>query len=55
MADKTVKVKIKIIANVDLDEFTPDKEELPILLEETIEDMFHEHSGLESKDVSVSY
>ena len=43
MADKTVKVKIKIIANVDLDEFTPDKEELPILLEETIEYMFHVH------------
>ena len=55
MADKRVMVKIKIIANVDLDEFTPDKEELPILLEEIIEDMFHEHSGLESKDVSVSY
>jgi len=55
MADKTVKVKIKIIANVDLDEFTPDKEELPILLEETIEDIFHEFCGIESKDVSVSY
>ena len=55
MADKTVKVKINNADNVDLDEFTPDKEELPILLEETIEDMFHEHSGLESKDVSVSY
>ena len=36
-------------------EFTLNLDISMILLEETIEDMFHEHSGLESKDVSVSY
>ena len=34
MSTQTVKVKISIIANVDVEEFTPDREELPIMLEE---------------------
>ena len=37
MSTQTVKVKIKIIADVDVDEFTPDAEELPLVIEETIQ------------------
>lgn len=55
MSTQTVKVKISIIANVDVEEFTPDREELPIMLEEAVEDLIHEFSGIDAKDVSVSY
>tara|TARA_R100001163_G_C4873559_1_gene74241 strand:+ start:107 stop:274 length:168 start_codon:yes stop_codon:yes gene_type:complete len=55
MVTRTVKVKIKIIANVDIDEFTPDTEELPDVLEDVIEDLMHEFSGISAKDVSVTY
>ena len=55
MSTQTVKVKIKIIADVDVDEFTPDAEELPLVIEETIEDLLHEFSGINAKDVSVNY
>ena len=48
-----VKVVIKIIAKVDSTEYTPDLEELPILLEESFEDLIHEMSGIIAKDVTV--
>ena len=55
MPTQTVKVKIKIIANVDVEEFTPDAEELPLVIEEAIEDLMNEFSGITAKDVSVKY
>jgi hypothetical protein len=48
-----VKVVVKIIAKIDSSEFTPDLEELPVLLEEYIEDLIHEVSGIAVKDVTV--
>tara|TARA_X000001388_G_scaffold21549_1_gene14532 strand:+ start:518 stop:691 length:174 start_codon:yes stop_codon:yes gene_type:complete len=48
-----VKVAVKIIAKIDSSEFTPDLEELPVLLEEYIEDLIHEVSGITVKDVTV--
>ena len=37
----------------EVGEFTPDLEELPVLLEEYIEDLIHEVSGITVKDVTV--
>ena len=53
MPREEVKVTIKIIAKVDSSEFTPDLEELPILLEESFEDLIHEMTGIVAKDITV--
>ena len=53
MPREDVKVAVKIIAKIDASEFTPDLEELPVLLEEYIEDLIHEVSGITVKDVTV--
>ena len=53
MSREEVKVVIKIIAKVGSTEYTPDLEELPILLEESFEDLIHEMSGIIAKDVTV--
>ena len=53
MPREEVKVVVKIIAKIDSSEFTPDLEELPVLLEEYIEDLIHEVSGIAVEDVTV--
>ena len=53
MPREEVKVVVRIIAKIDSSEFTPDLEELPVLLEEYIEDLIDEVSGIAVKDVTV--
>tara|TARA_R100001377_G_C3194439_1_gene112027 strand:+ start:889 stop:1056 length:168 start_codon:yes stop_codon:yes gene_type:complete len=47
------KIKISVSAEVDSQEFTLDKEELPFIMEEMLHDLFHEIIGMETKDVTV--
>ena len=47
------KITIKVSAEVDSEEFTLDKEELPFILEEMIGDLLHEIVGLQTKDVTI--
>lgn len=47
------KIKISVSAEVDSQEFTLDKEELPFIMEEMLQDLFHEIIGMETKDVTV--
>tara|TARA_R100001224_G_scaffold24463_1_gene13101 strand:- start:89 stop:262 length:174 start_codon:yes stop_codon:yes gene_type:complete len=47
------KVVIKIIAEVETKEFVLDEEEMPYILEDMLEDLLHEISGVETKDVTV--
>tara|TARA_B100000287_G_C20463680_1_gene714397 strand:+ start:296 stop:484 length:189 start_codon:yes stop_codon:yes gene_type:complete len=47
------KVNIRIIAEVDSSEFTLDTEEMPSILEEQLEDLFHEITGINVKDITI--
>jgi len=47
------KIAIKVSAEVDSEEFTLDKEELPFILEEMIGELLHEIVGLQTKDVTI--
>jgi len=47
------KVNIRVIAEVDSDEFTLDTEEMPSVLEEQLEDLFHEITGINVKDITI--
>ncbi len=47
------KITIRVSAEVDSGEFTLDKEELPVILEEMISDLLHEIVGLQAKDVTI--
>jgi|TARA_R100000808_G_C2144153_1_gene151922 hypothetical protein len=47
------KVDIRVIAEVDSDEFTLDTEEMPSILEEQLEDLFHEITGINVKDITI--
>jgi len=47
------KVNIRVIAEVDSDEFTLDTEEMPSILEEQLEDLFHEITGINVKDITI--
>ena len=47
------KVDIRVIAEVDSDEFTLDTEEMPSVLEEQLEDLFHEITGINVKDITI--
>jgi|TARA_R110000744_G_scaffold11674_8_gene35448 hypothetical protein len=47
------KIRINVSAEVDSQEFTLDKEELPFIMEEMLQDLFHEIIGMETKDVTV--
>jgi hypothetical protein len=53
MQKNTNKVVIKIIADVETEEFVLDKEELPYILEDILIDLLHEISGVKTKDVTV--
>jgi|TARA_Y100000114_G_scaffold52517_1_gene47940 hypothetical protein len=53
MQKNTDKVVIKIIADVETEEFVLDKEELPYILEDILIDLLHEISGVKTKDVTV--
>ena len=54
MQKNTNKVVIKIIADVETEEFVLDKEELPYILEDILIDLLHEISGVKTKDVTVN-
>ena len=54
MQKNTDKVVIKIIADVETEEFVLDKEELPYILEDILIDLLHEISGVKTKDVTVN-
>tara|TARA_R100000654_G_scaffold56407_1_gene82801 strand:- start:546 stop:719 length:174 start_codon:yes stop_codon:yes gene_type:complete len=47
------KVVIKIIADVETKEFVLDEEEMPYILEDMLEDLLHEISGIETKDITI--
>ena len=47
------KVDIRVIAEVESDEFTLDTEEMPSILEEQLEDVFHEKTGINVKDITI--
>ena len=47
------KVDIRVIAEVDSDEFTLDTEEMPSILEEQLEDLFQEITGINVKDITI--
>ena len=53
MQKNTDKVVIKIIADVETEEFVLDKEELPYILEDILIDLLHEISGVKTKDITV--
>ena len=53
MQKNTDKLVIKIIADVETEEFVLDKEELPYILEDILIDLLHEISGVKTKDVTV--
>ena len=53
MQKNTDKVVIKIIADVETEEFVLDKNELPYILEDILIDLLHEISGVKTKDVTV--
>jgi hypothetical protein len=53
MQKNTDKVVIKIIADVETEEFVLDKDELPYILEDILIDLLHEISGVKTKDVTV--
>tara|TARA_Y100001973_G_C5114854_1_gene289563 strand:- start:179 stop:352 length:174 start_codon:yes stop_codon:yes gene_type:complete len=53
MQKNTNKVVIKIIADVETEEFVLDKDELPYILEDILIDLLHEISGVKTKDVTV--
>ena len=53
MENQINKVVIKIIANVETAEFVLDKEEMPYILEDMLEDLLHEIAGVETKDITV--
>ena len=53
MQKNTDKVVIKIIADVETEEFVLDKEELPYILVDILIDLLHEISGVKTKDVTV--
>ena len=53
MQKNTDKVVIKIIADVETEEFVLDKEELQYILEDILIDLLHEISGVKTKDVTV--
>ena len=47
------KVVIKIIAKVETEEFVLYEEELPHILEDMLQDVLHEMSGVEVKDITI--
>ena len=47
------KITIRVTAEVDSQEFTLDKDELPFILEDIVNDLLHEIVGLETKDVTI--
>jgi len=47
------KITIKVSAEVDSEEFTLDKDELPYILEDIISDLLYEVVGLQTKDVTI--
>jgi len=47
------KITIRVSAEVDTEEFTLDKEELPYILEDMLNDLLHEIVGLETKDINI--
>tara|TARA_R100001509_G_scaffold58095_1_gene31993 strand:+ start:4475 stop:4642 length:168 start_codon:yes stop_codon:yes gene_type:complete len=47
------KVTVKIIANVDSQEFTLDEEQLPDIVEDVITEVMHDINGIQTKDVTV--
>ena len=47
------KITIRVSAEVDTEEFTLDKEELPYIMEDMLTDLFHEVIGLKTKDITV--
>ena len=53
MQKNTDKVVIKIIADVETEEFVLVKDELPYILEDILIDLLHEISGVKTKDVTV--
>ena len=53
MRNQHNKVVIKIIAKVETEEFVLDEEELPHILEDMLQDVLHEMSGVEVKDITV--
>ena len=53
MQKNTDKGVIKIIADVETEEFVLDKDELPYILEDILIDLLHEISGVKTKDVTV--
>jgi hypothetical protein len=53
MSNHHSKVIIKIIAQVETEEFVLDEEELPYILEDMLQDILHEVSGVETKDITI--
>jgi len=53
MRNQHSKVVIKIIAKVEAKEFVLDEEELPYILEDMLQDILHEMSGVEVKDITI--
>jgi|TARA_R100001594_G_C3961600_1_gene245543 hypothetical protein len=53
MSRQHSKVVIKIIAQVETEEFVLDEEELPYILEDMLQDILHEVSGVETKDITI--
>ena len=47
------KITIRVSAEVDTEEFTLDKEELPYIMEDMLTDLFHEIIGMKTKDITV--
>jgi hypothetical protein len=47
------KITIRVSAEVDTEEFTLDKEELPYILEDMLTDLFHEIIGMKTKDITI--
>ncbi len=53
MSRQHSKVVIKIIAQVETEECVLDEEELPYILEDMLQDILHEVSGVETKDITI--
>lgn len=53
MRNQHSKVVIKIIAKVETKEFVLDEEELPYILEDMLQDILHEMSGVDVKDITI--